>query len=212
MFKKLLCAASAIFLLSGSAQAVVINLTDDHCNGTCGPAGTIFGTVTLIDTAEGVDFTISPLNGNMLNTAGNAFAAFMFSVGKSLDAKSFNITSGSGFAPVIGLGKQNGFGNFTYGIKDVPATNVPFAGPLTFTVKGIDFGDFIKSDGNSSVFFAADILGLNGNTGLVGSSVLSIAETSVTQTPIPGAFLLMGTVLAGGGGFAAWRRRRERKA
>ena len=30
------------------------------------------------------------------------------------------------------------------------------------------------------------------------------------EVPIPGAFLLMGTVLAGGGGFAAWRRRRER--
>jgi LPXTG-motif cell wall-anchored protein len=32
------------------------------------------------------------------------------------------------------------------------------------------------------------------------------------EVPIPGAFLLMGTVLAGGGGFAAWRRRRERAA
>jgi len=32
------------------------------------------------------------------------------------------------------------------------------------------------------------------------------------EVPIPGAFLLMGTVLAGGGGFAAWRRRRERSA
>jgi LPXTG-motif cell wall-anchored protein len=32
------------------------------------------------------------------------------------------------------------------------------------------------------------------------------------EVPIPGAFLLMGTVLAGGGGFTAWRRRRERAA
>jgi hypothetical protein len=31
-------------------------------------------------------------------------------------------------------------------------------------------------------------------------------------TPIPGAFLLMGTVLAGGAGFAKWRRRREQLA
>jgi LPXTG-motif cell wall-anchored protein len=210
MFKKLLCAASAIFVLSGSAQALVIDLTNDHCTNACGPAGTIFGTVTLTDTEAGVDFIISPLNGNRLNTAGNAFAMFMFSVVEPLSPTSFAGLP-AGFEPVINLGHQNGFGSFTYGIKDVPATNVPFAGPLSFTVSGIDFGDFVKSDGNSSVFFAADILGLNGHTGLVGSSVLSLNQTDVTQTPIPGAFLLMGTVLAGGGGFAAWRRRRERK-
>jgi hypothetical protein len=32
------------------------------------------------------------------------------------------------------------------------------------------------------------------------------------QTPIPGAAVLMGTVLAGGAGFGAWRRRRQKTA
>jgi LPXTG-motif cell wall-anchored protein len=33
-----------------------------------------------------------------------------------------------------------------------------------------------------------------------------------TPVPIPGAFLLMGSVLAGAGGLSAWRRRRARAA
>ena len=166
MFKKLLCAASAIFLLSGSAQALVIDLTNDHCTGTCGPAGTTFGTVTLTDTADGVDFIISPLNGNLLNLSGAGMTTFSFSVTPTLTVTSFtNLTAG--FLPVIPNPNQNGFGDFKYGVQDNPKQNGGFAGPLAFTVLGINFSDFIPSvNGDSNVFFAADILGTNGNTGL----------------------------------------------
>ncbi len=37
-------------------------------------------------------------------------------------------------------------------------------------------------------------------------------EEQGAATPLPGAILLMGTVLAGGAGFGAWRRRKQSKS
>ena len=57
---------------------------------------------------------------------------------------------------------------------------------------------------------------LNKNGGLQSPLTLSHAIlygiASPTQTPLPGALVLFGTVLLGSGGIARWRKRRERMA
>ena len=71
--RRLLLAATALIALTGMAKADPVfttNFTIDGCSGTCGPAGTIFGSVTLTDTAFGVDFDVKVLNGNAFNFNG----------------------------------------------------------------------------------------------------------------------------------------------
>ena len=46
-----------------------------------------------------------------------------------------------------------------------------FGGPLVFSVTGVNFSDFIPSITGVSTFFAVDILGAIGNTGLVSLGV-----------------------------------------
>jgi len=48
----------------GTAQAITLDLTVDHCTGGCGPGGgAVLAQVTLTDTAAGVDFSIMPSAG-----------------------------------------------------------------------------------------------------------------------------------------------------
>src|SRR5215468_5475056 len=44
--------------LSQRANALSFDLTSDHCSGGCGPAGTIFGTVNLVQNGTTVDVTV----------------------------------------------------------------------------------------------------------------------------------------------------------
>ena len=62
----MLAGVSLLAMRDWAAQADPMFTTDftiDHCTGTCGPAGTIFGSITLTDTAFGVDFDVKVLNG-----------------------------------------------------------------------------------------------------------------------------------------------------
>jgi hypothetical protein len=190
----------------GTAQAITLDLTVDHCTGGCGPGGgAVLAQVTLTDTAAGVDFSIMPSAGYLIHTGGNGLTTFDFSTNVPLTAASItNLTSG--FAFVSPNSNQDGFGSFTAGIDGTTGTT--FAGPLTFTVLGIDFSNFIMSTGgDDSTFFALDVAGnASGNTGLVGFSGLSVNPT-VTPTPVPGAVWLF----AGGiGGIGVLMRRRKK--
>jgi len=206
-------------MVGGPAQALVVNLTDDHCGGGCGPGGgAVLGQVTLTDTAAGVDFSISVNPGYLFNlSGGGGLNTFNFSVTPTLTAGDVNIVT-PGFAFVAPSINQDGFKDFKYAINGT--SNGTFAGPIVFSVAGIDFDDFIKSTGNGGtlVFFAADIKGVaSGNTGLVGSANLTVVEEQcapgagcdTSPTPIPGAVWLFGTVLAGGAGFTRWRKKRK---
>lgn len=48
--------------------------------------------------------------------------------------------------------------------------------------------------------------------GLTGCATDNCRDPAPGETPVPGAALLMGSVLAGGAGFGAWRRRRSKVA
>ena len=207
-------------MAGGPASALVVNLTNDNCGGGCGNGSQVVGTVTIIDTAAGVDFSISPSAGFVFNLAGGGgLNTFEFSVNVALQATDF-VGLTAGFTPVLPNGNQDGFGDFTAGVNgsQVILGNT-FAGPIQFTVLGIDFDNFIQSTGGGEhVFFAADFKGLVSlNTGLVGSGILRVEENCTNcenppETPIPGAVWLFGTVLAGGAGYGRWRKKRKQVA
>src|SRR5215472_13536280 len=57
MLRTLLISLPAVFVLAlipARASTVQYNLAVDQCTGSCGPSGTIFGTVTLTDTVANV--------------------------------------------------------------------------------------------------------------------------------------------------------------
>jgi hypothetical protein len=77
--------------------------------------------------------------------------------------------------------------------------------PITFDISstGLSTASFTKN--GAGLFFAADILGTNGNTGIVG------APTVTTPTPIPAALPLFAGGL-GVLGLLGWRRKRKAAA
>jgi len=74
----------------------------------------------------------------------------------------------------------------------------------------LDFADFVKSTGgNDSVFFSIDAVGLNGNTGLIGSQFSGgVINTTVGGVPEPSTWAMMLLGLAGVG-FMAYRRKTQ---
>ena len=206
--KKLLLLAAVAMLAAAPAKADPTFSTDftiDHCSQTCGPAGTVFGTITLTDTAFGVDFDVAVKNGAKFNFNGNGLNTFNFSLDKTITAADiFNLTAGYTFGTG---GHQDGFGTFLDDTDD--SLHGTSAADLMFTVKGIDFSDFLKSTGgNPNVFFAIDVLGPNGKTGLIGSEFSgNVINPTVTPTPLPGAVWMFG---AGLGGLGLLMRRKQK--
>ena len=201
-------------LVGAPAQALTLNLTVDHCTGGCGPGDpAILATVTLTDTAAGVDFSISPAAGYQIHTGGNGLTTFSFSTNVALLPTAFHFTTPN-FVAVLPNPDGDGFGNFTAGVDGTAQGS--FAGPLVFSVDGLNFNNFIQSTGGDpNTFFALDVLGnVTGRTGLVGFAGLSVEEQCTNcenppGTPIPGAVWLFGTVLAGGAGYGRWRKRKQ---
>ena len=219
--KKLLLACSALIALSGAAQADPVfttNFTVDHCTGTCGPAGTNFGSLTLTDTAAGVDFliTVNPLAG-AFNFNGSGLNTFNFSTDGTpvLTAASFINFSSPNLVPVINVpaDRQNGFGKFLYGVETTGGGTS--TAPISFTVLGLDFADFRKSvDGAPDTFFTIDVDGIGDfRTGLIGSQFSggSINPTVVEGVPEPSTWAMMILGFAGLG-FMAYRRRNQTAA
>ena len=148
-------------MVGGPASALVVPLINDNCTDGCGNGSQVVGTVTIIDTAAGVDFSISPSTGFLFNLAGGGgLNTFEFSVNKVLGPADF-VGLTAGFTPVIPNLNQDGFGDFTSGVNGSQAIlGNTFAGPIEFTVLGIDFDDFLQSTGGGEhVFFAADFKG-----------------------------------------------------
>jgi len=214
-----LCLLAMVGATAQAATVANLPLNNDNCTGGCGPGDpAVLGNVKLTDTAAGVDFHITLTPGYLFNLAGGpGLMTFSFNTNVVLTAGDFTLPTG--FSAIIGaanVGNQDGFKTFNYAINGnagIIGSNT-LAGPLDFSVAGLDFSDFIVSSGTGGehVFFAADLIGPTGNTGLVGSAGLTINPTDEENppgTPIPGAVWLFGTVLAGGAGFGRWRKRRK---
>jgi len=76
---------------------------------------------------------------------------------------------------------------------------------LHFTVTNATLAELEtpNADGN---LFVADIL----EPGVAGGPTGPVDVSLTAATPLPGAFMMFGTVLAGGLGVSGWRKRRQR--
>jgi hypothetical protein len=118
-------------------------------------------------------------------------------------------------SPNAGSLHFDGFGHFDYALVCTACGNggsSPVPPPLQFDVfaSGLTIGSFAEgsTDGSASVMFAADIIGTNGNTGLVGGSHASLITESTTPIPEPATIMLFGSGLIA---FARLSRRALRR-
>ena len=200
--RALLASALALplgFATPANATSIVYNLDVDSCTGSCGPSGTLFGTVTLstvdADTVH-VDVDLSQAlvsyfiqtgagyaltwNGPSGEVVSNMVPATGFTVEPWLD------TSGGG-----GYDTGGNFGKFNYAIfceaapnnalnpQDYCASQKGGGGAqyseLSFDVTHVPalaLTDFAATN-PEGFFFSVDLLGPSGNTGVVGANTFT---------------------------------------
>jgi hypothetical protein len=197
-------AAAVLSFAAGSANATTFLLTQDFCSGTCGKAP--FGKVTVTQVgpvANGeVDVTVTLDAGEFFHdTNDSQHHALAFDLVSSL--KSITISGLPSPFTANGVQKagavaDNGAGAFEFDVNFPHENKPPQVATFSFDIFGTNLNpnDFVAN--KSGVFFATDIVGLNGHTGSVGA---------ISAIPEPATWAMM---LVGFGGLGATLRRARR--
>jgi len=213
-------------------ETATFSFTSDHCTGTCGTSPFATAVVTFEGGGD-LHFSVSLVNAQaMVNTGFPLTLGFNLSGAPTITYS--NLTAGfiipdvlsgnqqaqgAGFVTQSGedLYHVDGTGYFGYGVLwDTNGGGNGFTGTLTFDIQasGLLLESLIQN-GNGQ-FMALDVLGSNGKTGPVDASNVTICQPgqpgcgSQTETPIPGALPLFGSVV--GGGYLIFRRRKKQAA
>jgi PEP-CTERM motif len=189
------------------AQAIIFDLTSDHCTGGCGTAP--FGQVELLQSGTTVNVTVSLTDANRFVLTGAAdFQEFKFNGAPNVGSISVTQNvAGQTLAGATGAFNGDGTGNFTFGITCTTCGNggagaLPVGTILTFSVANSTIAALTVPNNLGNVFVADILSGTTGNTGPVDA-------TTPRQVPEPATVAFLGTGLVALG--VAFRRRRVQR-
>ena len=190
--------------LPTAGNAVIFDLTSDHCTGGCGTAP--FGTVTVTQAGANVNFLVDLANGppNTVSWAQSGaadFQLFKFNatgvvVGDISVTQTF---AGQTLQANTGTFNGDGTGPFSFGVSCTTCGNgaLGITSNLVFSVANATIADVTA--GNPLNIFVADVFGgQTGNTGPVDAGIPAVPEPSTW------AMMLLGFA---GVGFMAYRRK-----
>jgi len=201
---RVLLSAVLLALAVSPAQAVVFDLTGDHCIGVGGCGTAPFGTVDVKQDGTAVNFTVDLANGiNWAQTGAADFQLFKFNAtGVVLGDISVTQTfAGQTLAAQTGAFNGDGTGNFLFGIACTTCGNgnLGITSNLVFSVANATIAELTAANNLGNIFVADIFNPQTGNTGPVD-------VTGVIPEPETYAMLLAGLGLMG---FVARRRRRN---
>jgi hypothetical protein len=205
--------AVGLMVAAPPAQAIIFDLTSDHCTGGCGTAP--FGTVDVTQVGTSVHFDVSLSDANrfvLTGAADNMYFKFNGAGG------AISVTQNVAGVLLTGAGpgafNGDGTGNFSFGITCTPiAPNtscavgggaaLPVGTHLIFDVASTTLAAVTGTNNLGNVFVADILSGTTGNTGPVD------ATTPRTSVPEPATVAFLGTGLVALG--VAIRRRLGRR-
>jgi hypothetical protein len=187
--------------MSRQAQALSYNLTSDHCSAGCGPVGTIFGTVTLVQNGTTVDVTVhlnSPYE--YANTGSVDNQAFKFNAtGVAVSDITVNQTV-PGQTLVADAGSFNGDGTGPFGFGIACSTcggglSSAFSNDIVFHVANAVIADLTTPNVPQGNVFVADVGNPGtGATGPIDASTPNVPDGGSTVTLLGSALLGLGAL------------------
>jgi hypothetical protein len=214
--KKLLigAAAAAALAMAGGAHAATTIYTFNTTAVAAFGAGP-YGEVDVTDSASGLTFDVSFLGGLQFHDANDSnHTTFAFNLNGGTDPSNI-LPAGDFFVPSGSSFNATPFGTFTDGLECTNGSQKPPKTPcqtgfsalnpttLHFFVSGATLNELSGNpDGNKNIFFVADVVNANGDTGSIGATLKA-------GVPEPATWAMM---LVGFGGLGAMLRRQRRTA